>query len=106
MNDKFILVDHKPVLETNLDKWIEWKRDLVNRVVRVTNIGKRTVSTVFVGHNQGLQSELDKGLFETMVFTSYPIVFQDDDEYVERYDTWDEAVAGHEKMCNKVRGNA
>lgn len=55
------------------------------------------VSTVWLGldHNFGVGEPL---LFETMVFP-----YQDGIEtYTERYTTWDEAVAGHERAIQWV----
>lgn len=56
-----------------------------------------TVSTVFLGINYGWG---DKALwFETMVFGGDSMV----DEYCERYTTYDEALAGHTRVVEKLR---
>lgn len=61
-------------------------------------IGDTRVSTVFLGidHQFGDGPPL---LFETMVFSSN----QDLDEYCDRYATWDQAAAGHQKIVAMVR---
>jgi hypothetical protein len=73
----------------------EWAKVFDNQNRRVASTAKNgvTVSTVFLG----LDHQYDDGpplLFETMVFGG------GEDEMMDRYTTWDEAVAGHKRMCD------
>jgi 20S proteasome alpha/beta subunit len=81
---------------------LEWaksheRRDS-NRFVANTEIGPYRVSTVFLGldHNHGMGRP---HIFETMVFGSGNYDEQDQ----ARYSTYQEAIDGHDAMCNKVR---
>jgi hypothetical protein len=93
----YILKD-KEVIEVNPDQWIEWMRlGFEKRLVARTDIGIRySISTVFltIDHNWSMWGP--PILFETMVFTK-----EGNDEDMERYRTWDEAIAGHERMVDK-----
>jgi hypothetical protein len=55
-----------------------------------------SVSTVFLGLDHNYSEEGAPILFETMVF-GLP------NEYQRRYTTWDEAVHGHEEVCQLYR---
>ena len=57
------------------------------------------VSTVFLGSNVGIYDESPK-YFETMITSERTEVLYRD--VVERYATWDDALAGHAKWCNEV----
>ncbi len=59
------------------------------------------ISTVFLGINHNFEPGPPL-VFETMVFAKdYP----DIDEYMDRYSTWDDAVAGHEAIWQKVQSH-
>jgi hypothetical protein len=92
----YILDGHTPVAT---DDVLEWGRmfELKNRRVKDDQIGAYWVSTVFLGvdHNYGDGPPL---LFETMVF-----VEGKDVGTCVRYATWDEALAGHERICERLR---
>lgn len=94
MARKYILKGKKPVPCDNVLKWGRWF-ETAKRKVALTKQGRVSVSTVFLGlnHNFGAGKPL---LFETMVFGS-PC-----DQDQERYSTWEEAEAGHARMCEKV----
>ena len=68
----------------------------VDRSVALTDVGDVCVSTIFlvVNHNYGNGPPL---LFETMIFGG------PEDQFQQRYSTWDEAVEGHEKIRAWVR---
>ncbi len=68
-----------------------------NVTVDRTDIGKAQVSTVFLGIDHNFSKEGPPILFETMVFGDER--WKDEQE---RYCTWDEAVAGHQTMVNRV----
>lgn len=74
-------------------EWAQWIRQGFDKTKRVakTTVGDANVSTVFLG----LDNSWDGGtpvLFETMVFGGP----YSEDQW--RYCTWDEAVAGHERI--------
>lgn len=70
----------------------------VDRTVKKSSIGEVSISTVFlvINHNFGDGPPL---LFETMIFGG------PEDEFQQRYFTWDEAAAGHEKVRAWVNQN-
>lgn len=94
MSDKYILDGHKAVPAT-LMEWAKWY-ETADRTVAKTQIGDVNVSTVFLGldHSFGYGPPQ---LFETMAFGG------ELDQEQERYSTWDQAIAGHDVMCARVR---
>ena len=96
MSKYYILDGHMPVAVDHVFAWARWKDEDQSRVA-LTAIGDVRVSTVFLG----LDLSYGDGppiLFETMVFG-----LPDEDEPQERYATWEEAEAGHERMVAWVR---
>lgn len=90
MSEHYIL-EGKEAKSVDLMTWAKWFENFENRRVDQTIINPEIrVSTVFLGldHSFGDGPPL---LFETMIFDG------EDDEYQERYSTWDEAEKGHEK---------
>jgi len=77
-------------LRIGTDEWRVAKTDLPGDVF---------VSTVFLGLDHGFGRPGPPILFETMVFGG-PM-----DDYQERYATWDEAEAGHERIVALARRN-
>ena len=82
-----------------VDDIMEWARWFAkaDRIVRRDVISGVIISTVFLGidHNFG-----DDGLpilYKTMIFGGD----HNEDQY--RYSTYDEAVAGHEKILDEIR---
>ena len=59
------------------------------------------VSTVWLGINHAFDESYGPLLFETMVFADDKT---GQDIYMDRYSTWDEAVAGHQKAIEWVNG--
>jgi hypothetical protein len=96
VSEHYILNGHEPVPVDLMTwaRWLEENRD--QKRVAIDKVGETTVSTVFLGldHSFGDGPPL---LFETMTFEG-PI-----SDECERYTTWDEAVAGHAVMCERVR---
>ena len=88
MSDTYILKGHEPVRCDDLMKWAEWY-ETADRQVRDTMQDEVRVSTVFLGLDHGFGGRRE--LFETMVFVNGSSVD------CERYSTWDEAEAGHQR---------
>ena len=91
---KFYQLDanHQPIL-CDRDTW-----DRQDRRVGLYDQEPILVSTVFLGFDHGFLD--DNGppiLFETMIFGGKH------DQYQERYTTWDDAVAGHERAVRRVK---
>jgi len=92
----YILKDHIVIEEPNLMRWAKWFES-ADRIVKQTEIGRSKVSTVFLGLDHSFGHGLHL-LFETMVFGGPTAGEQ------ERYETWEEAEAGHEQMVKDVKG--
>jgi hypothetical protein len=92
----YILVDKVPVLTDDLDIWNTYISQ--NRSIKFTEFGDTiSVSTVFLGLDHSIMNkEYGPILFETMVFGSKY------DDHQERYRTYDEAILGHERICEMV----
>lgn len=92
-----------PVNSTeDLLAWAEWFDDANNRRVFFTNIGRGWVSTIFLGINHGMPGigvpgwERDQW-FETGIRNPGGHI-----EVMERYATYDEAEAGHQRYVAEV----
>lgn len=94
--EKYILDGHTPVVENDLLKWGRWF-ETAKRHVAKHEINGLGVSTVFLGLDHNWNDEGVPILFETMIFG------MDDEEYQERYATWEEAEKGHEIACEIAR---
>jgi hypothetical protein len=92
MSDTYILKGHKPV-PVELEVWSRWFAT-ADRQVRDTARDDVRVSTVFMGIDHGFGGP--PVLFETMLFVNGSSVD------CERYATWDEAAAGHERWVMQV----
>lgn len=87
-----------PIGTDDLMQWSMCMEDRSRKIVRQdqdpgSEVG---VSTVFLGLDHGFGSKGGPVLFETMVFGG-----QHDGEMV-RYQTWEEAEAGHEVVCERL----
>ena len=92
----YILKD-KEAVPCELLEWAKWF-GTNDRTVAKNKFGKVLVSTVFIGLDHSLGIESRPLIFETMVFGG-PL-----NQEMDRYSTWNEAVAGHEIMCARVKG--
>lgn len=92
----YILENKKPKL-TSPTVWRMWNTP-ENKRVALNKIGDIDVSTVFLGVDYGFNSTIPV-LFETMVFGG------PDDQYCERYCTYEEAEKGHDRIVNMVKGS-
>ena len=96
----YILVDNIVVKTDDIDLWSD--NLLKTRSIKYTEFGDSiSVSTVFLGldHSPPIVSTTKNTgpiLFETMVFGSKY------EDYQERYQTYDEAILGHERICSMV----
>lgn len=88
---QYILNGHTPVKANSLVEWAE-SMEKTDRTVKRTTVGESRVSTVFLGLDHSFEEGATPVLFETMVFGG------PDDQYQERYTTWDEAEAGHDRI--------
>lgn len=93
----FILKGKTPVKEPNVMKWAEWFQEADRIVARTKLDNGATVSTVFLGINHAFMGG-PPILFETMVFEEGQL-----DTYQQRYQTWDQAEAGHLRMIERVK---
>lgn len=87
----FVLKGRKMV-PAELMEWAVWFEDREGRRIGADRINGKFISTVAIG--------LKYELFETMVFDGEPPC---DEIYQVRYDTIDQAEAGHAKACEWVR---
>jgi hypothetical protein len=99
-DDKYILLEDHSIEAVDLETWAKWF-ETADRKVRRTEYtdqaGERIlISTVFLGLDHSFSLDGPPILFKTMVFGGSL------DESQDRYATWDEAVAGHDKWVRKV----
>jgi len=109
MNYYYYLNLDKSVRLCTLEEWglqLEEMRRNDSKHVSDTEVNGKRVSTVWIGINHNFLGNGKPLIFETMIFDNdnnscYEI-------YCDRYSTWDEALAGHEKAvqwvldgCNK-----
>jgi hypothetical protein len=89
------LEGHTPVPCEDFMEWAKWY-ETANRTVKQTEFPDGVkVSTVFLGLDHAFMSDKPI-LFETMIFGG------EHDDYQERYSTWDEAEAGHQRAIQLV----
>jgi len=95
MSENYILEGHKPVPVDDILIWGKWFQTADCHVAKTTISEKINVSTVFLGldHSFGNGPPL---LFETMIFGG------EHDQYQDRYETWEQAEAGHKKAVQMV----
>lgn len=79
--------------------WMFGSGSMERRLVAKDRIGKAWISTVFLGIDHNHTDYGRPILFETLGVSS----FLDDDEICVRYETWDEAVAGHKVVLAKIK---
>jgi hypothetical protein len=99
MNERYKLVEKEPILVEDLLEWARWYETADRHVAKDALPSGVKVSTVFLG----LDHRYDDGpplLFETMIFGG------EHDEYQERYSTWDEAFAGHQRALALAKGDS
>ena len=97
MSERYKLNGHKPVPVADLLEWAWWIETAERRVAE-NRVGTYRVSTVFLGLNHNWLPAGKPILFETMVFGPGSL----NGETV-RYETWEQAKAGHAKMVKRVK---
>jgi hypothetical protein len=94
----FILDDEHQPVQVDLFTWGVWFARLENRTVAWGQVNSEThVSTVFLGLDHSFGGRGPRVMFETMVFGG------PQDQYQQRYSTWDDAKAGHDAIVRKLR---
>jgi hypothetical protein len=81
--------------KVSFKKYLEWCQKGDNTIVDRTDIGNILVSTVFLCLDHSFRGDVPI-LFETMIFGGKL------EGYQERYSTWDEAIDGHKRACDRV----
>lgn len=97
----YYLNDDHTAEACDMEKWSEQYEQLFkngSRCVAKDLIDGHIISTVWLGINHRFY-EGEPHIFETIVFVADNF----DGIYMDRYSTWDEAVAGHEKAVQWVK---
>lgn len=95
MKNYFYVIENGRPVAVTVEVWRKWFEE-ADRVVAKDNIGKVTVSTVFVGINNDPNSSLPV-LWETMIFGG------PQDGYHDTYTTLEDAIEGHSKAIELVK---
>lgn len=97
------LEGHIPVPVEEVHDWARWYKT-ANRRVSETFVGGKRVSSVFLGLDHNYLNHYGKNplLFETLVFENGESEAYADDIIGDRYSTWDEAVAGHNRIVKML----
>lgn len=95
-DEKWILVDKKPVIERDLLKWGQWMQDSPERIVARTKVNDVLLSTIFLGLDHSFGGPVPL-LFETMVMNG-PRKGE-----MSRAGTYDEAVIQPHAMVELVK---
>lgn len=92
----YYLLENQVPKKVSRDIYIS-KFDSQNVRVAKDTINGIDISTVFLGIDHGFAGNAPM-LFETMVFGG------PDNQYQERYSTWEQAEKGHQRAVNMVKG--
>lgn len=97
MTDKFILNDKKEIVACeDLIVWARWMQTADRQVAKTVIGDDVVVSTVFLGLDHNFYGGPPL-VFETMVFRGKT------DGEMDRYSTYEEALAGHDIMVQMVK---
>ena len=96
MNGRYILDGKETIACDDLMTWGEWMQSGERHVAKET-VGESDVSTVFLGLDHDFTGEGPPIVFETMVFGGAL------DQEQARYETWEQAEAGHAAMVELVK---
>lgn len=97
MSIYYILDENRNIIEADLNTWASWF-GTADKHVKIDNINEIIISTVFLGLDYAYSFQHTPQIFETMVFDK-----DGKDTYMTRYDTWEEAEAGHEAAVEWVK---
>lgn len=87
------------VVDLASNKFLSSKNSVLKQEhVQIVDIDYR-VSTVFLALNHNWSSDGPPELWETMIFTEDKEL----NNYLERYSTYEQALAGHNKICDSLR---
>jgi hypothetical protein len=89
-----VLKDKKVILTDDIEEWAR-AFEVRNRRVAFTVVKGAHVSTMFLGVNHSFE-EGKELWFETMIFGG------PSSQYCERYSTWEQALAGHERIVEAL----
>jgi hypothetical protein len=94
VSEFYILDAEHNLIRTDINTWVKFC-DGNERRVALDEIGEVRVSTVFLGMNHRW-GEGPPLLFETMTFGPFG-------EYCWRYTSWEEALAGHQRVVEAIK---
>jgi hypothetical protein len=91
----YILKRGRPVKAKSIKHYHYWSLNSKYKAVKQEHIGDIYVSTVFLGLDHALNSNIPV-LWETMIFGG------EHDQYQERYTSYEDALEGHQIALNLV----
>ncbi len=94
------LNDNNEVEECTINEWINFNTS-GKKIIKQDDLGDKLVSTVMLGidHRYSFHGDSLPLLFETMVFPNANMI----ERYCERYCTYQEALAGHNEIVEKLK---
>lgn len=94
---QFYILDRekKEAVLVDITTWSKWL-ETADRTLKITDMSKIIVSTVFLGMEYDYTQGDDLLLFGTLVLGGTM------DGYLVRYATWDEAIEGHHEVVGAV----
>ena len=94
---QFYILDRerKEAVLTDIATWSKWL-ETANRTLKITDMSKIIVSTVFLG------MEYDHSLGDELLLFGTLVLGGNMDGYLVRYATWDEAIEGHHEVVGMV----
>ncbi len=97
----YILTDDGEIQSVNLDTWAKWVVKGKNIHLGQDEVGRTTVSTVFIGASSPFVEE-EALLFETLVvYSDVAGRIYDSKKY--RYSTKADALEGHQKIVDELK---
>lgn len=97
MSNFYILDEERKVVPCDLMTWVRYFGSNSRRIGWTRVLDKASVSTIFQGNDFQTGPGGPPLIFETVVFGGHL------NREMNRYSTWDEAVAGHEAMVARVQ---
>lgn len=97
MSDVYILDGTAPVKCDDIIRWARWFETADRQVAKTDLPGGVCVSTVFIGIDHRFVGKGAPIVFETMIFGGKH------DQEMWRYETWEEALSGHDDAVRIAR---